>query len=167
VAAVGDDESVFELKHRVREELRGTDTSSAKGAYGHAEDVDLQQSRAMVVCIRDAKLFTQVPEAVVNPPVGHANVVRPHSCFGQYVGTEVVGPVNHTIFETRLVESIEKQSEGVNFGFVLKPFGNPPVQAVFCGGFVIHPCVSLVHVVVTSTSVGEIVHQAVAGGQRV
>ena len=108
VTAVSDDESVFKLKHRVGKKFGGADAPSAEGADGRPVDVDLQQSRAMVVCIRDAKLLTQVPEAVVKSTIGHLNVVRAHSCFAQYVRTEVMGPVDHAIFQASLVEGIEK-----------------------------------------------------------
>ncbi len=122
VTAVSDDESVFQLKHRVGKEFGGADALSAEGTDGRPEDVDRQQPRAMVVRIRDAELLAQVPEAVVKSTIGHANVVRTHSCFAQYVWTEVMGPVEHAVLHARLVECIEKQSERVGLGIILKSF---------------------------------------------
>jgi hypothetical protein len=54
-----------------------------------------------------------VPQAVVESPTVNANIVRAHTRFVQHIMTEVVGAIDHAIFQARLVEGIEKQSEGI------------------------------------------------------
>src|SRR5947208_17060414 len=101
MAAVGDDQIIFVLKHRVRKELLRTNIWIAEAANSRAEDVDSQKTRTMVIRIRDPELFPEVSETIVKRTIVHTDIVRAHSNFIQHVRTEVVGPIDHAIFQAR------------------------------------------------------------------
>ena len=118
----------------------------------------------MVIRVSNSKLLTEVPETVVKPTIGHADIVRTHSNFVQHVGTEVMGPIDHAIFQARQIEAVEEEPKGVNPGDVLSALRNPTVQLVSLRDFVINPHIPLVHIVVTSTGVDEVVHHITVQG---
>ena len=56
VTAVTDDECIFQVEHRVREQFRRADTSTAEGA--NRASVDLEQAGTVVVCVCDPELLS-------------------------------------------------------------------------------------------------------------
>ncbi len=166
VPPVGDDDIILVLKHGVGKKLRRANILTAERA-NRPKDVDKQKTRTMVIGVGDTKLLAEVPETVVNATVGHADIVRAHSRFVQHVGAEVVRPIDHAIFQARLVEGIEKQSKRINYGVILRALRYPTVYPVVWRDFVVDPHISLVCIVVTSSGVDEVVHQIAIQRQRV
>ena len=73
----------------------------------------------MVISIGDTELLAEIPETVVNPTLIQTDVIHAYNRFTQYVGAKVVGPIDHPIFQAGLIERIEKQFKGVNYGVIL------------------------------------------------
>src|SRR5207302_537915 len=82
-----------------------------------------QKTGTMVIRVSNSKLLTEVPETVVKPTIGHADIVRTHSNFVQHVGTEVMGRIDHAILspERRCdVEDVEERRRDDGAGHPLR-----------------------------------------------
>ena len=111
MAAVSDDDIVLVLKHGVGKKLCGANILTAERVNRAAKDVESQKTGTMIVRVGDPKFLAEVSEAVVTPTPSHTDIVRAYTRLVQHVRAEVVGPVDHAIFQASLVEGIEKQSE--------------------------------------------------------
>ena len=164
---MGDDDIIFVLKYGVGKKFRGADIATAERVNRAAIDVEGQKTGTMVVGVSDTELLAQVSETVVIPTTSHADIVRTHTHLVQHVRAEVVGPIDHAIFHASLVEGIEKQSQGVDAGFILRALRYPEVQPVARRDLIVDPHISLVHVVVASSGIDEVVSQIAIQGQRI
>jgi hypothetical protein len=111
----------------------------------------------MIVRVGDTKFLAKVTETIVSPAPSDTDIVRSHTRLVQYVRTEVMRPVDHAIFQASLVEGIEKQSKGINDWAILRALRYPEVEPIFRRDLKVEPHISLIHVVVTSSGVDEVV----------
>src|ERR1700730_11756778 len=106
MATMRDDDIVFVLKHGVGKKLCGANIFTAERINRATRDVESDKPRTMVVGVGDAEFLAEVSEADVTPTPSHTNIVRAYTCLVQHVRTEVVGPVDHAIFQASLAEGI-------------------------------------------------------------